>query len=169
MTDSTITPLPYRTKVLPTRLDPALAQCPGFTLAAAARVSDSLFADRLRGLGLTPPLFAVMIVLQASGPMTQSRLSDGVGIDRATMVGLVDALEQRSWVIRTQHPGDARALLVRLAPAAVPVLEGARSIEAECQQILLQELSPLEQQQFESMLSRIVQRLTVSQGSTPPG
>jgi DNA-binding MarR family transcriptional regulator len=59
--------------------------------------------------------------------MTQSRLSDGVGIDRATMVGLIDALEQRSWVIRSAHPDDARALLVRLAPAALSML--ARTVQ----------------------------------------
>jgi DNA-binding MarR family transcriptional regulator len=120
-----------------------------------------MFAGRLRGLGLTPPLFAVMVVLQASGPMTQSRLSDGVGIDRATMVRLVDALEQRAWLIRTPHPQDARALLVRLAPAALPVLNEARVIEEQCQRDLLQEFSPIEQHQFEAMLARIVQQLSV--------
>jgi DNA-binding MarR family transcriptional regulator len=157
--DQKAQPLPYRTKPLPKKLDPALTACPGFTLSAAARVGDTLFANQLQSLELTPPLFAVMIVLQASGPMTQSRLSDGVGIDRATMVRLVDALEQRAWVIRTAHPQDARALLVQLTPAAVPVLKKARSIEAQCQRVLLQDLSLLERQQFEGLLARVVAHL----------
>jgi DNA-binding MarR family transcriptional regulator len=156
-------PLPYRTKPLPNKLDPALTKCPGFTLSVAARVSDTIFANQLQSLELTPPLFAVMIVLQASGPMTQSSLSDGVGIDRATMVRLVGALEQRAWVIRTAHPQDDRALLVKLTPAALPVLKKARSIEAQCQRALLQDLSVLEQRQFEALLARIVSHLPASE------
>ena len=155
-------PLPYRTKPLPNKLDPALTKCPGFTLSTAARVSDTLFANQLRSLDLTPPLFAVMIVLQASGPMTQSSLSDSVGIDRATMVRLVGALEQRAWVVRTTHPQDDRALLVQLTPAALPVLKKARSIEAQCQRDLLQDLSPLERKQFEALLARVVANLPTS-------
>jgi MarR family transcriptional regulator, lower aerobic nicotinate degradation pathway regulator len=156
-------PLPYRTKPLPKKLDPALTKCPGFTLSAAARVGDTLFADQLQSLDLTPPLFAVMIVLQASGPMTQSNLSDSVGIDRATIVRLVNALEQRTWVIRTAHPQDARALLVQLTATALPVIKKARSIEAQCQRVLLQDLSALERKQFEALLARIVMHLPASE------
>jgi DNA-binding MarR family transcriptional regulator len=155
--------MPYRTKPLPNKLDPALTKCPGFTLSAVARVNDTLFANQLQSLELTPPLFAVMIVLQASGPMTQSLLSDSVGIDRATMVRLVGALEQRGWVIRTAHPQDDRALLVQLTPAALPVLKKARSIEAQCQQVLLKDLSPLERQQFEALLARVMMHLPDSE------
>jgi MarR family transcriptional regulator, lower aerobic nicotinate degradation pathway regulator len=163
MPDQKAKPLPYRTKPLPNKLDPALTKCPGFTLSAAARVGDTLFADQLQSLELTPPLFAVMIVLQASGPMTQSLLSDSVGIDRATMVRLVGALEQRAWVMRTAHPQDDRALLVKLTPAALPVLKKARSIEAKCQRVLLQDLSLLERQQFEALLARVVAHLPASE------
>jgi MarR family transcriptional regulator, lower aerobic nicotinate degradation pathway regulator len=162
MPDQKAKPLPYRTKPLPNKLDPALTKCPGFTLSAAARVGDTLFANQLQSLELTPPLFAVMIVLQASGPMTQSLLSDSVGIDRATMVRLVGALEKRGWVMRTTHPQDDRALLVKLTPAALPVLKKARSIEAKCQRVLLQDLSLLERQQFEALLARVVAHLPAS-------
>jgi DNA-binding MarR family transcriptional regulator len=161
--DKKAQPLPYRTKPLPNKLDPALTKCPGFTLSAAARVNDTLFANQLQSIELTPPLFAVMIVLQASGPMTQSLLSDSVGIDRATMVRLVGALEQRAWVVRTAHPQDDRALLVQLTPAALPVLKKARSIEAKCQRVLLQNLSVHERQQFEALLARIVAHLPASE------
>jgi MarR family transcriptional regulator, lower aerobic nicotinate degradation pathway regulator len=162
MPDQKAKPLPYRTKPLPNKLDPALTKCPGFTLSAAARVGDTLFANQLQSLELTPPLFAVMIVLQASGPMTQSLLSDSVGIDRATMVRLVGALEQRGWAMRTAHPQDDRALLVKLTPSALPVLKKARSIEAQCQRVLLQNLSVLERQQFEALLARVVAHLPAS-------
>ena len=154
---------------MPSNLDPALSTCPGFSLSTAARISDTLFANQLQTLELTPPLFAVMIVLEASGPMTQSRLSDGVGIDKATMVRLVDALEQRAWVYRTPHPQDARALLVELTAAALPVLEQARIIEAESQRALLQALSPLEQRQFEALLARVIANLPTHETSVPPG
>jgi DNA-binding MarR family transcriptional regulator len=160
--DQKVQPLPYRTKPLPNKLDPALTKCPGFTLSAVARVNDTIFADQLQSIELNPPLFAVMIVLQASGPMTQSLLSDSVGIDRATMVRLVNALEQRAWVVRAAHPQDDRALLVQLTPAALPVLKKARTIEAQCQQILLKDLSPLERQQFEALLARVMMHLPAS-------
>jgi DNA-binding MarR family transcriptional regulator len=94
--------------------------------------------------------------------MTQSLLSDSVGIDRATMVRLVNALEQRAWVVRAAHPQDDRALLVQLTPAALPVLKKARTIEAQCQQILLKDLSPLERQQFEALLARVMMHLPAS-------
>jgi DNA-binding MarR family transcriptional regulator len=46
------------------------------------------------------------------------KLSDAVGVTPRTITGLVDALEADGWVERRPDPGDRRATIVALTPAA---------------------------------------------------
>jgi DNA-binding MarR family transcriptional regulator len=46
------------------------------------------------------------------------RLSQAVGVTPRTITGLVDALEADGWVVRQADPGDRRATIVALTPAA---------------------------------------------------
>jgi len=46
----------------------------------------------------------VLTLIESEGPASQQRLADRVGVDRTTMVALVDALEEKGLVNRLRDP-----------------------------------------------------------------
>ncbi len=64
----------------------------------------------------------VLWALRESGPVLMRGLSDALNVSPRTVTGLVDALEADGWVTRGPHPGDRRATIVSLTPAAEDVL-----------------------------------------------
>ncbi|HUJ07958.1 MAG TPA: MarR family transcriptional regulator [Streptosporangiaceae bacterium] len=65
----------------------------------------------------------VLWALRESGPVLMRALSDALGVSPRTVTGLVDALEADGWVTRAPHPGDRRATIISLTPAATSTLE----------------------------------------------
>jgi MarR family transcriptional regulator, negative regulator of the multidrug operon emrRAB len=73
---------------------------------------------------LSPSQFNVLNLLSGrSGGVTQSELSRELITHRSNITGLVDRLEARGLVRRTEMPGDRRAFLVQLTPAGRRLLE----------------------------------------------
>jgi DNA-binding MarR family transcriptional regulator len=59
--------------------------------------------DRATGtLGLTPGRFGMLVLIEANPGVTQSELARAVGLDRSTMVALLDQLEDRRLIARRQ-------------------------------------------------------------------
>lgn len=56
--------------------------------------------------------FVVLHVILRDGPMPQQQLCDGLWIDRATMVGVVQKLIRLGWVKKRAHPDDKRSCLL---------------------------------------------------------
>jgi DNA-binding MarR family transcriptional regulator len=65
---------------------------------AVFRDFDRATAD----LGLTPGRFGMLVLIEANPGVTQSALARAVGLDRSTMVALLDQLEDRRLVARRQ-------------------------------------------------------------------
>lgn len=68
---------------------------------------------RLAPLGLTVQLCGVLIRL-AEGPLSQHELGQQLGIDRTTVVELIDELERKRYVERRRNPADRRSYLLTL-------------------------------------------------------
>jgi DNA-binding MarR family transcriptional regulator len=149
----------YRTQPLPPRLHPALWSCTGFALAQCARAGDTLFASLLEPLGLTPPLFATLLLLEANGPLRQARVGEALGIDKATVVRLIDALEALGLAARRSDPDDARSVLVHLDDRARGVLDDARRIESEASEQLTAPLDARERAMFHALLQKVARGL----------
>lgn len=84
------------------------------TSAALLRESERL----LRPHGLTAAQFNVLRIL-ADEPagLSQRALGDRLVVDRSSVTGLLDRMEQAGMVRRTDHPEDRRVYQVRLTPA----------------------------------------------------
>lgn len=66
-----------------------------------------MFSDFARSVAeLSPGRVGILLLLDANPGVTQSRLAAAVALDRSTMVGVVDALEERRLVERRR--GDDR-------------------------------------------------------------
>lgn len=64
--------------------------------------------------GLTPPLFAALILIDANPGINQSRLGQVMGINRAAMMALLDRLATLKLVRRVPSPTDKRANVLQL-------------------------------------------------------
>jgi MarR family transcriptional regulator, lower aerobic nicotinate degradation pathway regulator len=159
------TKLPYRTQPLPPALHPSLWDCTGFALQQCARAGDTLFAQRLEPLNLTPPLFAILLLIEADGSLLQARIGEVLAINKATVVALVDALESAGLAKRQPNPDDARSVFVQLQPKAHRVIKLARQVELESRNQLMATLDAQEQATLHALLCKVAQGLgLVSEG-----
>ena len=92
-----------------------------YLLYRAAATSTSMADARLRELGLTARQVGILTLVVEARPLTQRQLGETIGIDRTTMVALIDDLEGKALIERRTHPSDRRAFLIH------PTKKGARA------------------------------------------
>lgn len=136
--------MPLRQGILPGLL--------GYRLRLAQR---AVFSDFARSVAeLSPGRVGILLLLDANPGVTQSRLAAAVGLDRSTMVGVVDALEGRRLLERRR--GDDRRTnglwLTRAGRALVARLE--RRIELH-EQRMAARLTAAERAQLIALLEKL--------------
>ncbi len=82
-------------------------------------------------------------------------LADRVGITKASVVYLVDQLQQRGYVERVSDPGDGRATLVRLSQRGQSVHQVARAAVQCVQEERAQVVGRAEMEAFLATLARL--------------
>src|SRR3712207_3632537 len=95
------------------------------------RATHTRTADELGAIGLTPALFAVLNVAAAREGATQQELAAILGIDRSTMVALLDQLEDAGAAKRRPSPTDRRAKQISITAKGTRLLQRARALIGE--------------------------------------
>jgi DNA-binding MarR family transcriptional regulator len=134
--------------------DPAVAEFPGQLLFRLWRAMHTRTAAALHTVGLTPALFAVLNYLRAHEGAIQQQVGTAMGIDRSTMVALVDELERLGLARRRPHPQDRRAREVLLTTKGRRALGRARTLAAEVEDEVLRGLSPAERRRLVALLRK---------------
>jgi DNA-binding MarR family transcriptional regulator len=99
---------------------------------------------------------AVLAVLGAQEPLSQQQAAGQLGVDRTTMVDLIDVLEQKNLVERRADPADRRRNIVQLTPAGQDALREGGRVTLEAEERFLAPLTPAEATQLRSLLQRLV-------------
>ena len=86
----------------------------GFLLSKAYQRACAIFKELFDRYDLTPQQFGLLRFLWQEDGLSQSELSARAQIDRTTMGGLIDRLEQAGLVERRPHPEDRRAYQIFL-------------------------------------------------------
>src|SRR5438132_14067287 len=117
-------------------IPPALADRPAALLVMAARTGQDLATRRLAPMGLNVRLCGVLNLL-AEGPISQQELGEQLGIDRTTVVELIDELERKGVVVRRRNPSDRRSYALSLTPKGRTVQKrAARAFDGAAEQFL---------------------------------
>jgi DNA-binding MarR family transcriptional regulator len=132
-----------------------LASAPGFLLSWNGQRTAHLFAEALEPLGLRPPHFGVLTLIDREPASAQQDLVDRSMIDPSTMVAILDELEGLGLAERRPHPGDRRKHAVHLTPTGVETLERAR---AAALQTATELFAPLDGTEVET-LRRLLRKL----------
>jgi len=127
----------------------------GALLVIAARTGQQLATRRLAPMGLTVQLCGVLNRL-AVGPVSQHELGQQLGIDRTTMVEVIDDLEAKGVVVRKRNAADRRSYTIQLTPKGQTVQKrAARAFDAAADEFF-GPLKPAERQGLANMMRRLI-------------
>jgi DNA-binding MarR family transcriptional regulator len=139
----------------PRALPPSMHDRVPFLLFRASQASLLLANQMLAGIGLCARQAGILTMVTELEPMTQKALADALGIDRTTMVALLDDLEDKRYVIRQRHPRDRRAFLVHPTDPGRTAKAEAVKILDEQQRRFLAPLTRAERRQLADLLTRL--------------
>lgn len=109
----------------------------GYLLKHAHVQLEASTARALEPLGIDPRALGVMRVLASREPTSQQQVAHLLGVDRTTMVALLDALEAQGVVSRRPQADDRRRNVVELTAAGRRIFARAqRAAKAAEQQFL---------------------------------
>ncbi len=97
-------------------------------------------------------------MLVQEGPLSQQRLGERQGIDRTTMVAVVDELESAGFVERRRDPRDRRAYSLQATAAGRQVLERAAEATKGAEDEFLAPLPAAERRRLKQLLGTLVSR-----------
>ena len=136
-------------------IPPSLANRAGALLVIAGRTGQELASRRLAPMGLNVRLCGVLNLL-AEGPISQQALGEQLGIDRTTIVELIDDLEQQGVVVRRRNPADRRSYALSLTPKGRTVRRRAARVFDDAADEFFNALEPAERSLLEDMLRRLI-------------
>lgn len=137
---------------------PQLSARLGYQLKHAFFALEELHAEHLADGPVNVRELSVLLLLDAREPESQQQAAERLGVDRTTMVGLLDGLEDKGLVARQPDPADRRRNVVALTAAGRKALKKAKAASDEAERALLADLSPTEAKQLRDLLSRLARR-----------
>jgi DNA-binding MarR family transcriptional regulator len=89
---------------------------------ALRRAQSAVFADfaatfARAGEALTPGEFGLLELVDRNAGLSQMALARALGIDRSTLVPILDRLQARGFLVRQRSPTDGRTHALALTPA----------------------------------------------------
>lgn len=129
----------------------------GLLLQRAHRAAHERLAVALRPLGMDVRHFGILQFL-ARGGLTQRQLIGLVGVDKSTLVRIIDQLEEQQLARRTRDPRDRRAFQVTITESGRRRLAVANDAAAEVGDRLFGWLEPAQRRRLHDDLQRIIQQ-----------
>jgi DNA-binding MarR family transcriptional regulator len=127
----------------------------GFMLAKAAQKIADIAQESLAPLQLNTRQVGLLMTIKQYGPITQTKISKLLRIDRTTMVALIDDLENRGLVVRMESSQDRRVNNLTLTAKGNEILDLAWKKVLESEEKGLRNLSTSEKQSLIKMLEKI--------------
>jgi DNA-binding MarR family transcriptional regulator len=103
----------------------------GYLLRRAQGAMHRDFLAAVADFGLTQKQAATLWLIQANGGVSQAEVAAALGMDRATMMQVIDRLEDRGFVIRKRSSVDRRRQDLYLTPAGQATLRKCKTRIAE--------------------------------------
>lgn len=88
----------------------------GYNLRRAQVAVSQSFQNTIAPHDISPGQFGILVLISENPGLSQSELGNAMGIDRSTMVAVIDRLESRGFVVRTPSPYDRRSYALQLSP-----------------------------------------------------
>ena len=105
---------------------------------------------------VTPGQFGVLAIIDANPGLNQSELGQAMGVDRSTVVAVIDRLEGRGLVVRDPSPKDRRSYALRLSDVGVKLFSDLIPVVEQYDRQAASKLSDEEVETLVDLLRRMV-------------
>ena len=136
-------------------LGPAVSDRLAYLLKRAQVELAGLHEELLAPFGISAGELAILLLIDAREPESQQQVARRLGIDRTTMVALIDALEDKELVARRPDAADRRRNVIELTDTGKKTLRRATRASDQAERRLLAELNQVEAAQLRNLLRRI--------------
>ncbi|HEX3041178.1 MAG TPA: MarR family transcriptional regulator [Solirubrobacterales bacterium] len=138
-----------------------------FLLSQVGIHASRQFAERIETVGLNPPLFRVLNLIDAAEGRSQQAIGKAIEVPASRMVALVDELEQRGLVERRPDPADRRVRALYLTREGKQTLARGRKLAGEHEQELTQGLGEADRKRLVGLLQKMVDQQAIGRGVHP--
>ena len=138
------------------QLPAALSERLGFLLGRAHLAHGSIAQQALAPLSLGVKQHGALSVLVEEGPLSQQRLGERQGVDRTTMVAVVDDLEQRGLVERRRNPHDRRAYALHATREGRRLLRQANEATKRAEEEFLAPIPARDRRRLKQLLKTLI-------------
>ena len=128
----------------------------GLVLFGTARAWRTRLDQRLRPLGLSQGKWRTLIHLSQGGnKLTQKEIAERMGIEGATLAGLLDRLQEDGWIERRGSAADRRCKTVHLQRRSKAVLDKIFNTAHDLRAQLIEDISNRDLETCIRVLTRI--------------
>jgi MarR family transcriptional regulator, lower aerobic nicotinate degradation pathway regulator len=119
-------------------------------------------------IGMSPYHHAVLVALAEDSHETQGALADALGYDRGQMVGILDELEEQTFVLRQRDPDDRRRQLVSITAEGRKALTRLRALSRRLEDELFAPLDAGERERLHELLLKLAREHLPACGGPGP-
>jgi len=138
---------PIDTDILPSLL--------GYNIRRAQIALWRDFARTVAAGEIRPGMFSALALARANPGIAQVELASELGIDKASMVSLIDRLEDAGWIVRTRSSEDRRRQGISLTPAGERMYKSLKREMLEHERKFTEVFNKRELEQLIQLLQRL--------------
>ncbi|MEO8651430.1 MAG: MarR family transcriptional regulator [Hyphomicrobiaceae bacterium] len=139
----------------------------GWLTADTARLFRTVFARRVRELGLTRAQWLALTRVNRRPGVSQSELADMMEIEKAPAGRIVDRLQQKGWIERRAEPSDRRVNRIYLTEQGTRVHATIAPLADATVRDALSGLSAAEQLRLVALMSEVKTQLAAMAAHDP--
>lgn len=136
-------------------LPEALTKITGFMLYWVTSLAGQFYTQAIAAIGLEPQHAAILQLLDSEGDMVQSRLAERLHINKATMVFLLNSLEEKRFVERKENPADKRTFMIGLTQTGEAKITELALFNQDADKLFFDALTDEEKLSFHKLLSKL--------------
>ena len=133
-----------------------LEQYPGFHIRRLQQIAVAVFMEETQDLGITPVQWAALAAVLREPGVDQRTLARLIGFDTSTIGSVIDRLQARGLMLRSDSPSDRRVRLLHATDAGRTLMQTAEGAVQQAQARILAPLPAKQRQQFMKMLEILI-------------
>ena len=137
------------------RLHPSLKKFMGYCFYKSAILLRANVDIKFAKFGVVAPQSGMLVILLENGPLTQGELGEFMAMDKATMVRMIDNLEDKKLVTRTQSKTDRRANRLEITKAGEKMIEKLSVERKLAEDEFFEPLTKVEREQLASLIHKL--------------
>jgi DNA-binding MarR family transcriptional regulator len=142
-----------------TKIHPILKSSLGYCLSKLTTLIKAQLERKLKQIDLNIHQMALLAVLSIDNSTNQNQMCDELGVDKASMVKLIDQIEQLKLVERVNSSEDRRVKFLHITEKGRSTLAKARALRLSVEEQFLSTLSEAEKLSLRSIVPKLLENL----------